>query len=111
MKQQTAIELVVDLSNPNADKIISASTINAVISNKQSMTAVEWFFRWLEDNQESTIKEYFEAFEQAKQMEKEQLLRSFSVGNDCGYCFAKTEDTQQYNSGVQYYNETYNEEI
>ena len=40
-------------------------------------------------------------------MEKEQIMKSFSVGNDCGYSFAQTEDSQQYNSGEQYYNETY----
>jgi hypothetical protein len=35
-------------------------------------TAVEWFWRWINDNQEATIKQGNQAFEQAKAMEKEQ---------------------------------------
>ena len=77
--------------------------------NKKEQTAVEWFQEQIIKivNGECELSE-IQIFEQAKKMEKEQILRSFSVGNDCGYCFAKTKDTQQYNSGEQYYNETYN---
>jgi hypothetical protein len=39
-------------------------------------TAVEWFFKWFNDNQEATHKQYAKAFEQAKAMEKEQLWYS-----------------------------------
>lgn len=41
-------------------------------------------------------------------MEKQQIINAFRVGDDCGHRFALTEDTQQFNSGEQYYNETYN---
>lgn len=77
-------------------------------NNKQS--SVEWLIEQVKSKewQDMFIWHKEEIFEQAKQIEKEQILRSFSVGNDCGYCFAKTEDTQQYNSGEQYYNENYN---
>ena len=72
-------------------------------------TAVEWYDQALRKCLMGTVScDPNQILEQAKQMEKEQILRSFSVGNDCGYCFAKTEDTQQYNTGEQYYNETYN---
>jgi hypothetical protein len=37
-------------------------------------TAVEWLWRWINDNQEATIEQANEAFEQAKQMENEQSL-------------------------------------
>ena len=37
------------------------------------MTAVEWFFRWFNDNPEATHKEYAEAFQQALKMEKNQI--------------------------------------
>ena len=38
------------------------------------MTAVEWFFRWFNDNPEATHKEYAEAFQQAIEMERDQLI-------------------------------------
>ena len=38
------------------------------------MTAVEWFFRWFNDNPEATHKEYAEAFQQAIGMERDQLI-------------------------------------
>ena len=43
-------------------------------------TAVEWLFRWLEDNQESTIKEYVKAYEQAKAIEKKQIENAYEMG-------------------------------
>ena len=48
-------------------------------SNK-SVTAVEWFFKWFNDNPEATHKEYAEAFEQAKAMEKDQEERAYKRG-------------------------------
>ena len=72
----------------------------------KNKTAVEWLFEKLWDEPKDKFT-WYALIEQAKQMEKEQIMKSFSVGNDCGYCFAKTEDSQQFNSGEQYYNETY----
>jgi hypothetical protein len=72
----------------------------------KQQTAVEWFFRWLEDNQESTIKEYVEAFEQAKAMEKEQIEVAFSDGQKIPINSA----TLPMYSREEYYNDTYNEE-
>jgi hypothetical protein len=65
-----------------------------------AQTAVEWLWRWMNDNQEATIEEGNKAFEQAKAMEKEQIIDAFAdsrilaITNNC-------------NSGEQYYNETY----
>jgi len=85
----------------------------------KQQTAVEWLINELVEldklldgrrkNEDDTVFKLppDKLYEQALEKEKEQILISFSVGNDCGYCFAKTEDTQQYNSGEQYYNETF----
>lgn len=42
-------------------------------THEKRETAVEWFFKWFNDNPEATYKEYGDAFEQAKRMEEEQL--------------------------------------
>ena len=61
-------------------------------------TAVEWLYRWLNDNQEETIEEAIEAFEKAKAMEKEQIVNAYDEGEyDCG-CNGDSE---------QYYNKTF----
>lgn len=61
------------------------------------MTAVEWFFRWFNDNPEATHKEYAEAFQQALEMEKQQILKAYDKGYD---------DVDVYEP-EKYYNETY----
>jgi len=63
-------------------------------------TAVEWLYRWYNDNQEATIKECIIAFEQAKEMEKEQIIKAACYEPFLGD-FNKTE-------GEHYYNKTYN---
>lgn len=93
MAQQTA-EWIVDLSNPNADKITSDSTTNVSISNKQSMTAVEWLHSELTKTWYD-VKSSQGLLEQAKQLEKKQIIKAFNDLND---------DI----SAEQYYNENYN---
>ena len=66
-------------------------------------TSVEWFYKWLNDNQEATIQEGNKAFEQAKAMEKEQIIDGFGVG-------CQVESTRligYHKMAEQYYNETY----
>jgi hypothetical protein len=48
-------------------------------------TAVEWLWRWINDNQEATIEQGNEAFEQAKAMEKEQMNEIHLDGIEQGY--------------------------
>ena len=69
------------------------------LKNKpMKQTAVEWLYRWLNDNQEETIEEAIEAFEKAKVMEKRQIINAYDKGEyDCGYN----------GNGKQYYNKTY----
>lgn len=105
---------IVDMSNPNADKITSASTTNAVISNKQDMTAVEWLYDHLfpskldgfSDEEWSKIDE---AFKQARQMEKKQIIKASedTYKNTCEYYRNGAMDNDAILFGEQYYNETY----
>ena len=83
-------------------------------------TAVEWLYRWYNDNQEATIKECIIAFEQAKAMEKEQMI---NAGNKCAQmhkefvnmldCLTTDElyamEINTTTFGEQYYNQTYGE--
>jgi hypothetical protein len=74
-------------------------------SNKTQQTAVEWLYRWYNDNQEATIKESIIAFEQAKEMEKGQIIDAYENG--------VSDENESNLSGLftnaeQYYNETYN---
>ena len=41
-----------------------------------TQTAVEWLWRWINDNQECTIEEGNEAFEQANKMFEEQIIQA-----------------------------------
>jgi hypothetical protein len=44
------------------------------------MTAVEWLWRWINDNQEATIEQGNKAFEHAKQIEREQMKNMYLKG-------------------------------
>ncbi len=67
-------------------------------------TAVDWLWRWINDNQEATIKQGNQAFEQAKAMEKEQI----KTAHNHGEYFAKYRDCLDDENGLKYYNEIYN---
>lgn len=69
-------------------------------------TAVEWFFRWFNDNPEATHKEYAEAFEQAKAMEKAQITQSFVGGADFKE-MAKNDNKRATAYADQYYRNNY----
>lgn len=62
-------------------------------------TAVEWLDRWFRDNPEATHEEGNKALEQAKQMEKRQIIESYQQG-----CF---DDGPNFSNAEQYYKETY----
>jgi hypothetical protein len=64
-------------------------------NNKQS--SVEWFFKWVNDNYEATNIEFANAFEQAKAMHKQEMIK---FTND--YL-----DDDQDITAEQYYNETF----
>ena len=43
-------------------------------------TAVEWFFNALIENQDKTHKQIESIFEQAKEMEKDQICEAYAIG-------------------------------
>jgi hypothetical protein len=71
-------------------------------------TAVEWFsdnvwkLKSQLENKEITLFQfcsaYFKRYEQAKEMEKEQITEAFEDGNEQGFICKE---------GIEYYNETY----
>lgn len=71
------------------------------IGNTNKMvTAVEWFY------QRILAEDIKSVFEQAKAMEKEQIIKAWDDG-DYAYFHSK-ETGRDFDNGEQYYNETYN---
>jgi hypothetical protein len=67
-------------------------------------TAVEWLIDMLVTENEVSLKgENYKLFEQAKQMEKEQIIDSFGVGAH----YKSTSLIGYHSMAEQYYNETY----
>ena len=64
-------------------------------------TAVEWLEKICNDRGYHLMSEYFE---QAKEMEKQQIIDAWENGYDHGACV--NEDKDKYH-GTQYYNETF----
>jgi hypothetical protein len=62
-------------------------------------TAVEWFY------QRILAEDIKEVFEQAKAIEKEQIINAWNDGN-YAYFYSK-ETGRDFDNGEQYYNETY----
>jgi hypothetical protein len=61
-------------------------------------TAVEWLWRWIMDNPFGSFEDGVKAYNQAKAMEKEQIMDAFIDG----------EHQQGFQGEAeQYYNETY----
>ena len=64
------------------------------------MTAVEWFY------QRILSKDIKAVFEQAKEMEKEQITDAWDNGFANGFDLGKHNDNPYTNDAEQYYNET-----
>ena len=67
----------------------------------EQQTAVEWLINRIAEKELRTEIEWKEIFEQAKAMEKEQIIKSNRDGVDM--CV----DKKYFITGEQYYNETY----
>jgi hypothetical protein len=50
----------------------------------KQQTAVEWLFKWMIDNKDLIIEERLQAFEQAKEMEKEQIVTAWNTAHEVG---------------------------
>lgn len=72
------------------------------MNEKSNKTAVEWLVDKLMKGE--FINSTNELIEQAKQMEKEQIMESWNDGNFLG---RNGNILLEYNTGEQYYNETY----
>ena len=71
--------------------------------NRMDMTAVEWLIEELKENSLLTFNEWKELFEQAKEMEKQQIIEAMDrMGNTDFYC--------EYESPEHYYKKTFKSE-
>lgn len=75
--------------------------------NKQQ-TAVEWLISYMEHNFQLT-HELRETFEQAKQLEKDQMFKAADAFFNQGSSYLN-EGKKLFSSFEQYYNETYKKE-
>ncbi len=73
-------------------------------NSDKSPTAVEWLVKKLEESGIPLMKDELEMIQQAKQMEKEQIMRAVNIGFEEG-C-KHPEDIKLHNA-EQYYNETF----
>lgn len=74
------------------------------MNEKSNKTAVEWLF----DNLNITGgSDDMKAFEQAKEIEKQQIIESWDNGFANGYDLGKHDDQPNPDDAEQYYNETY----
>lgn len=69
-------------------------------------TAVEWLIEQYESNYPLTI----DAMNQAKEMEKEQIIEAWDNGFANGYDLGKHDDQPNPDDAEQYYNETFKAE-
>lgn len=73
----------------------------------ESMTAVEWLIEQLIPKAMATYDSTtYNAIQQAKEMEKEQISKAWDDG-DYAYFYSK-ETGRDFENGEQYYNEKYN---
>jgi hypothetical protein len=71
-----------------------------------AQTAVEWLFEQI-PAEWSSSKSAFDAYQQAKQMEKEQIMKAVDRGFDEG---CKHPEDITLKDAEQYYNQTYGKE-
>ena len=77
------------------------------MSNKKEQTAVDWLYNELTTksgvSQQEWAKMILTAFSKAKEMEKEQIMNAFSIGEVMATDYFYGED----HCAINYYNETY----
>ena len=70
-------------------------------------TSVEWLIEQLENSNVISRYAFPEIIEQAKEMEKEQIVNAFEIGYDNGAC---VQEGNAIYHGSNYYNETFKSE-
>jgi hypothetical protein len=78
------------------------------INNNKQQTAVEWLMNELTKLGSGAVRTFGKLFEQAKEMEKEQIKDACQQGFYDGLDIAKTKKSK-FKSAEHYYNETYNQ--
>jgi hypothetical protein len=73
------------------------------MENNKSITAVEWYFKQMQSKEHFTEDEFDNIHEQAKEMEKQQIIDAWT---DAKYCNTIGNEIN-YEDGEQYYNETF----
>ena len=86
--------------------------MNFLNQNKMKQTAIEWLFEklWNTDKDKFT---WYAILKQAKEMEKEQILRAYDIGSNEGYDLAKIDEIEEghyMKEPIEYYNETFKSE-
>jgi hypothetical protein len=79
------------------------TTTKSINQNKMKQTAVEWFFKKLNENQDKTYKQIELIFNQAKEMEKEQMRYFIQVGY-YAHSQGHKKDDELYNYWIDNYN-------
>ena len=79
-------------------------------------TAVEWFFEQMKkcnmtvsvhNTSHQNVIDFYSAIEQAKEMEKQQIIEAIERGFDEG-CFFMDSGKTELKNGEHYYNKTFN---
>lgn len=76
------------------------------------MTAVEWLYKWFNDNYESTIQQSLNSFNMAKKLEKQEIKDAYNQGyreglEDCGNVWMTDKDVSECSNAEIYYNEIF----
>jgi len=78
------------------------------MKTEKQLTAVEWLFIWCNSNPNPTDEEFVKAFNEAKEMEKEQIMDAFIFSKDpFGVSIGNSHTIKK---AEQYYNETFKSE-
>ena len=76
----------------------------------ETKTAVEWLLNAIETKNGEEFSSYYSEFiQQAKEMEKEQIIDAYEQGFDDAWGDARYDEMPTYAGPEQYYNETYGE--
>jgi len=73
-------------------------------------TAIDWLIEQIKDDQFKKVKtdlEWSKIFEQAKEIEKQQIMDAYEIGFADAWDDARYDDSPTYAGAEQYYNEIY----
>ena len=78
----------------------------------KKQTAVDWLLTQIENKNGKEFSSYYTEFiEQAKAMEKEQIMDAYEIGFADAWDDARYDDEPKHAGAEHYYNETFNKSI